>query len=84
MYRWAGEASKQVKDASSNRGYEAESNAFQHISLQTQLVWSNRNLPREHSGVGFMDELIPNQMHGVTKSNEVEDGPVTTGRFLGA
>ena len=28
IYRWAGEASTQVKEASSNRGYEAESNAF--------------------------------------------------------
>ena len=28
IYRWAGEASTQVKEASSYRGYEAESNAF--------------------------------------------------------
>ena len=28
MYRWAGEASTQVKEASSNKGYEADSNTF--------------------------------------------------------
>ena len=28
MHRWAGEASMQVKEASSNNGYEAESKAF--------------------------------------------------------
>ena len=28
MYRWAGEANTHVKEASSNKGYEAESNAF--------------------------------------------------------
>ena len=28
MYRWAGEASIQVKEVSSNNGYEAERNAF--------------------------------------------------------
>ena len=35
MYKWAGEASIQVKEVetSSNNGYEAESKAFYHISL---------------------------------------------------
>ena len=28
MYRWAGEASTQVKEASSNKGYEVKRNAF--------------------------------------------------------
>jgi len=28
MYRWAGEVSIQVKEASSNNGYEADSKAF--------------------------------------------------------
>jgi len=39
MYRWGGEASIQVKEASRNKGYEAESNAFYHnISLQKHLA----------------------------------------------
>jgi len=28
MHRWGGEASMQIKEASSNKGYEAKSNAF--------------------------------------------------------
>ena len=57
MYRWVGEASIQVKEASSNNGYEAESKAFWYnISLQKQVAqaennvyiykpWRNVNLP---------------------------------------
>ena len=33
MYRWAGEASTQVKKVSSNNGYEAEGKAFWYIAF---------------------------------------------------
>ena len=78
MYRWAGEASTQVKEASSNKGYEADSNAFKHISLQKQVAraennvctcksWRNINLHTDHSGGGLHGWVVPNQMHGVAK-----------------
>jgi len=42
MYRWAGEASTQVKEASSNKGYEEEteweSNAFDFNTFSLQKL----------------------------------------------
>ena len=58
--RWAGEASIQVKEASCNNGYEAESKEFQfNFSLQKQVTqaennvytyksWRNVNLSTDH------------------------------------
>ena len=46
MYRWAGEASIQVKEASTNNGYEAENNKafWYNISLQKQVAWAENNV----------------------------------------
>jgi len=62
---------EQVKAASSNNGYEAESKSlWYNISLQKQVAraennvytyksWRNVNFPIDHIGVGCMDELFP-------------------------
>jgi len=45
MNRWTGQASIQVKEASSNNGYEAESKAFYHnILLQKQVARAENNI----------------------------------------
>ena len=88
MVRNVDQGLKQVKEASSNKGYEAESKAFWHISFQKQVARAknnvrtfellrNVNLLTDHSGVGCMDELFPTRC--MVSPNEVEETRVWTG-----
>jgi len=79
MYRWADEASTQMKEASSNKGYIwgreqciltqyfiSKISSKAENNVYTYKLWRKINLPTDHWG-GLHGWVIPKQMYGATK-----------------